>query len=166
MQKKTLVGIIVIVVMAVLGTAGYFAYKQFSKPKQVACTMEAKVCPDGSFVGRVGPNCEFAECPKIQDETAGWKTYRNENMGISFDYPSTWIYQEFSCNLDGVAFCLIKNGITGCEQTCGMDSPESPIYFYLDGWNNSKDKQKSFVLNDNKYKDIFDQMLFTFKFTK
>jgi hypothetical protein len=28
-----------------------------------ACTMEAKLCPDGSAVGRTGPNCEFAECP-------------------------------------------------------------------------------------------------------
>lgn len=27
------------------------------------CTMDAKMCPDGSFVGRVGPNCEFKECP-------------------------------------------------------------------------------------------------------
>ena len=29
----------------------------------VACTMDAKICPDGSAVGRVGPNCEFAACP-------------------------------------------------------------------------------------------------------
>lgn len=29
----------------------------------VACTMEAKICPDGSAVGRTGPNCEFAACP-------------------------------------------------------------------------------------------------------
>jgi hypothetical protein len=28
-----------------------------------ACTMEAKICPDGSAVGRQGPNCEFADCP-------------------------------------------------------------------------------------------------------
>ena len=28
----------------------------------VACTEEAKLCPDGSAVGRVGPNCEFAPC--------------------------------------------------------------------------------------------------------
>lgn len=28
-----------------------------------ACTMEAKVCPDGSAVGRTGPNCEFSPCP-------------------------------------------------------------------------------------------------------
>lgn len=30
---------------------------------QVACTMEAKLCPDGSSVGRQGPKCEFAPCP-------------------------------------------------------------------------------------------------------
>lgn len=29
----------------------------------VACTMEAKICPDGSAVGRTGPNCEFTPCP-------------------------------------------------------------------------------------------------------
>lgn len=30
---------------------------------QVFCTMDAKICPDGSSVGRQGPNCEFAACP-------------------------------------------------------------------------------------------------------
>jgi tryptophan-rich sensory protein len=29
----------------------------------IACTMEAKICPDGSAVGRRGPNCEFDSCP-------------------------------------------------------------------------------------------------------
>jgi len=33
-------------------------------PAPVACTMEAKLCPDGSAVGRTGPNCEFAPCPQ------------------------------------------------------------------------------------------------------
>lgn len=32
-------------------------------PGDVACTMDAKICPDGSAVGRQGPNCEFAPCP-------------------------------------------------------------------------------------------------------
>lgn len=31
----------------------------------IACTMEAKQCPDGSYVGRVGPDCEFAPCPEL-----------------------------------------------------------------------------------------------------
>ena len=30
---------------------------------QIACTQDAKLCPDGSYVGRVSPNCEFALCP-------------------------------------------------------------------------------------------------------
>lgn len=27
------------------------------------CTQEVRACPDGSYVGRTGPNCEFAACP-------------------------------------------------------------------------------------------------------
>jgi len=30
---------------------------------QDICTQEAKICPDGSSVGRTGPNCAFAACP-------------------------------------------------------------------------------------------------------
>lgn len=32
-------------------------------PPAQACTMDARICPDGSAVGRTGPNCEFAPCP-------------------------------------------------------------------------------------------------------
>jgi len=35
-----------------------------------ACTQEAKICPDGSAVGRTGPNCEFAECPTTEEVPA------------------------------------------------------------------------------------------------
>ena len=38
---------------------------KISKIKPIACTEEAKLCPDGSAVGRTGPNCEFAACPAI-----------------------------------------------------------------------------------------------------
>lgn len=30
----------------------------------IACTMDAKMCPDGSYVGRTAPHCEFAPCPE------------------------------------------------------------------------------------------------------
>ncbi len=33
-------------------------------PPGVVCTLEAKLCPDGTYVGRQGPNCEFKLCPK------------------------------------------------------------------------------------------------------
>lgn len=35
-----------------------------AKSTGIACTMEAKLCPDGkTYVGRSGPNCEFSACP-------------------------------------------------------------------------------------------------------
>jgi len=48
-------------------TATEAACTQTSAPDEVpqlkvACTEEAKQCPDGSFVGRSGPHCEFI-CP-------------------------------------------------------------------------------------------------------
>jgi hypothetical protein len=34
-----------------------------SSTPAVACTMDAKLCPDGSYVGRSGPLCALAACP-------------------------------------------------------------------------------------------------------
>lgn len=33
------------------------------EPEPIACSQEAKICPDGSAVGRVPPSCDFAPCP-------------------------------------------------------------------------------------------------------
>ncbi|MFZ2523186.1 MAG: hypothetical protein WAW92_02255 [Minisyncoccia bacterium] len=38
---------------------------------QVFCTMDAKICPDGSYVGRTGPKCEFAACPSAGSTNDG-----------------------------------------------------------------------------------------------
>ncbi|MFH0773614.1 MAG: hypothetical protein V1922_04870 [bacterium] len=35
----------------------------------ISCTMEAKICPDGTSVGRAGPNCEFEACPSVPEGT-------------------------------------------------------------------------------------------------
>ena len=40
-----------------------------------ACTEEAKLCPDGSAVGRTGPNCEFSACPDVPPVTGGGKCF-------------------------------------------------------------------------------------------
>ena len=58
--------LIILIVAAVLAAGGgaYYLVKQKSQaPQPVACTQEAKQCPDGSYVARTGPNCEFAQCP-------------------------------------------------------------------------------------------------------
>lgn len=43
----------------------------------VMCTMEAKMCPDGSYVGRSGPQCEFAACPPMTTSTNPMPTSTN-----------------------------------------------------------------------------------------
>ncbi len=61
-------------VLVVIIAAGFLYRYEVEKPKSpvlqgtgtgngVACTDEAKICPDGSAVGRTGPNCSFATCP-------------------------------------------------------------------------------------------------------
>lgn len=37
--------------------------KTFINDEEIFCTMDAMVCPDGTSVGRIPPNCEFAPCP-------------------------------------------------------------------------------------------------------
>jgi hypothetical protein len=46
----------------------------------VACTQEAKQCPDGSYVGRIGPNCEFAACPSTNATNTVNPTNVNQNV--------------------------------------------------------------------------------------
>ena len=35
--------------------------------------------------------CEENKCVKVEDETADWKTYRNEEYGFEIKYPHSWI---------------------------------------------------------------------------
>jgi len=35
--------------------------------------------------------CKGCDCPATKDETANWKTYKNEGLGFSFKYPQDWI---------------------------------------------------------------------------
>jgi hypothetical protein len=70
-MKQLLIGIAVV---AVLGTAGFVYRYEIENPKAAsvttvasstpgtACPADAKVCPDGTAVGRTGPNCSFAVC--------------------------------------------------------------------------------------------------------
>jgi predicted lipoprotein with Yx(FWY)xxD motif len=45
-----------------------------------ACTAEAKICPDGSAVGRTGPDCEFAPCPASATEEQARSFCGSENV--------------------------------------------------------------------------------------
>jgi hypothetical protein len=66
------------------------------------CTMEGLVCPDGSVVGRTGPNCSFAACPQAAPSSTSklattspktadvWQVYSNQALGFSLRYPKGW----------------------------------------------------------------------------
>lgn len=59
--KRTIIFIIIFAAAAYL--IGGFIWAGGEKlSQQKACTQEAKQCPDGSFVDRTGPNCEFSAC--------------------------------------------------------------------------------------------------------
>ena len=61
------VAAIVLVVFAAFWVVGE---RSGSMGGEKACTAEAKICPDGTAVGRTGPNCEFAACPVAPTTTA------------------------------------------------------------------------------------------------
>ncbi len=64
--------VIVLIIVALIGAVvvvGGLGIGTQSRPVppgpkgEVGCTLEARICPDGTAVGRSGPNCEFAPCP-------------------------------------------------------------------------------------------------------
>lgn len=65
-QKIFLIGTLVLL------SFGLFVIQRLPREpgETVACTQDAKLCPDGSYVGRVGSQCEFASCPgEIEENT-------------------------------------------------------------------------------------------------
>lgn len=56
--------------------------------RQSACTMEAKECPDGSYVGRVPPSCEFTACAPLATSSGPMSTYVDVKGGFRFSYPT------------------------------------------------------------------------------
>ncbi|MDO8495877.1 MAG: hypothetical protein Q7S43_00270 [bacterium] len=180
-------------------------------PTQRACTEEAKLCPDGSAVGRTGPNCEFAACPEEADTsttstslTADWQTYHNEEYGFEFKYPTKnkivneeddtytglihlrykgdqsedFVIEAHTTRTDnmGVSYCgayaytdksrcKIINPASGNPIIVSWGSASDPAYANT-GLSASMDLVFSLKPQTLESKDIFTQILSTFKFTR
>lgn len=62
-MKSLIAGVVFIILIGIGGFLYRNVQERTGGPLETACTTEAKVCPDGSSVGRSGPACEFAPCP-------------------------------------------------------------------------------------------------------
>ena len=63
--------LIIIIILILLIGGGFYYWKQNAPGDEIACTMDAMQCPDGSYVGRVAPSCDFAPCPVTTGTTTG-----------------------------------------------------------------------------------------------
>lgn len=86
----------------------------FPQGDHLVCTMEAKQCPDGSYVSRTGPRCDFAVCPKTPVPDT-WKI-ATTSAGIVFQYPpllpTTYIHA-----VDWPPTVAVVSGPFSCTQT-------------------------------------------------
>ncbi len=62
-------------VLVVIGIGGFMyrnalEHPTVLSPEGVACTQEARLCPDGSSIGRTGQSCTFSPCPLPNAEDA------------------------------------------------------------------------------------------------
>lgn len=77
-----------IVILLVVGIGGFLYRNALEHPagpiatstQPIACTQEAKLCPNGASVGRTGPNCEFAACP--------FPNASDDAIGLAFVVPT------------------------------------------------------------------------------
>lgn len=98
----------------------------------VGCPEDAKQCPDGSSVGRIGPNCEFTECPEVLkeeeciEEGAMFSTMPTPT-GNSGNECCEGL-KEVSAEIDDAAFCInCGDGIckeNETEANCSKDCEE------------------------------------------
>ncbi len=71
MNNKPLI-ITLVIVIFILGGLFYIYNPEpveigNNEEENVVCTMDALLCPDGSYVGRVPPDCQFEACPIPDD---------------------------------------------------------------------------------------------------
>lgn len=139
-----------VLAILVVGFPFFYFYQSAITPERhdkIFCTQEAKQCPDGSYVSRTGPNCEFAYCPKQglgQEDVSTWKTYRNEKYGFEVSYPREWIIEEIR---DGV-FVVSDKPISFSKGSNPVILNRS--YFVMNHYDfkNKKSNLREWILND------------------
>ncbi len=88
-----------------------------SSSSLTACTMEAKICPDGSAVGRQEPNCAFAACP-VTSSGATLQSVSDHTITIS--YPATFEVATLQSQVQGLSYIPpCESGFSYCFHYTG-----------------------------------------------
>lgn len=113
-----------LVLVSVLGIGGFLYRNALEHPgentdrSQIACTLEARMCPDGTAVGRTGRSCEFAACPFPNVELG--------NAGVAYVMPDGFISRSLT-PADPQALIAAYVG----SELAGAGSSEIRIYRYV-----------------------------------
>jgi len=96
----------------------------------VVCPMDVKLCPNGSYVGRGGPNCDFFPCPEVVPCDTNWscsewnvclkgqqvRTCRDINQcGTTTDKPETMKSCSSVCTPDW--YCGLWSSCSNAQKT-------------------------------------------------
>ena len=98
-------------------------------PTRVVCTADVKLCPDGSYVSRVPPSCEFAPCKNtctrdsdcgcaLDVDTGRCAIENNQYLSGRCTAP------DFCSGISGLCFPDCVNG--SCRQTCQQPVTTTP----------------------------------------
>ena len=105
--------IIVVLVVALLGTLGFVFYQNFIKKDDTAKT---------SDIGKQTSD----ETAKPADVYAGWQTYTSKQHGISFRYPADWKVASTEATTEGnyELNAVLTNGKNQSEQLAVIVNPQ------------------------------------------
>jgi len=102
----------IIIALFVFGVILLVGCEQEQSEMPVACTMEAKICPDGSAVGRGGPDCEFDPCPGESAES-GFCVKKGTDEKLSLDEAKQIALKDSECSKGNLKETYMCNEVTG-----------------------------------------------------
>ncbi len=107
MKPVVLISIIIVILLVIAGI--FFLVRwQTNAPQSnenpTVCTADAKLCPDGSYVGRVPPSCEFALCPISTDDGGAILNLKLNETGSTLGVRITplEVVEDSRCPVDAV----------------------------------------------------------------
>jgi hypothetical protein len=109
--------LLLIVALAAIPAAAYFVYTNAQRGA-IACTQDAKLCPDGSYVGRGGPTCEFPACPTVEHRPDWVAT---STPDIAFEYPRAVGQKGYLDASEWPPTISLSSGTLACEGSTAPD---------------------------------------------